>query len=108
MPPLNEILTFLAGVALRLVIPAALTLAAAALLRRLDARWQAQAGRAPLPPRTPCWEHHPCSPERAAACPAYGQTAVPCWQYFRDAQGNLKSQCLSCEVFRLAPAPVSA
>jgi hypothetical protein len=108
MPPLYELLTDLAGLALRLAVPAALTLAVSALLRRLDARWQAQAAPLPLPRRTPCWEVHHCSLERAAACPAYGQTSVPCWQCFRDAQGNLQTKCLNCEVFRQAPAPVSA
>jgi hypothetical protein len=99
-----------AGFALRLVLPVALTLAAGWLLRRLDARWQADAAAsAParrVGPVSPCWIQHQCSAERRAACPVFGQTAVPCWQFFRDARGNLRADCLTCDVLKQAPAPV--
>jgi hypothetical protein len=108
MPPLPELLAVLAGFAARLVVPVALTLLAAVLLRRLDARWQAQAAPRPLPAHTPCWELHQCTAERRAACPAYGQSTVPCWQFHRDARGNLQPDCLTCDVLRLAPAPQPA
>jgi hypothetical protein len=105
---LNGPLVLLAGVLVRLALPAGLTLALAWLLRRLDARWQAEAAAARPSfsgARTPCWETRQCSPERRAACAAYGQNALPCWQVFRDARGNLRTECLGCEVFHLAPAP---
>jgi hypothetical protein len=108
---LNGLLVLLAGVLVRLALPAGLTLALAWLLRRLDARWQAEAA-ATRPvcstTGTPCWETRQCPPERRATCAAYGQKALPCWQYFRDAQGNLRAECLGCEVFHLAPAPMPA
>jgi hypothetical protein len=102
---------FLAGVFVRLLLPAALTLGVAWLLHRLDVRWQAAAAAA-APRRSvgaqpPCWETHQCSPERRAVCPAYGQHAVACWQFFRDARGNLHADCLTCEVFQQAPAPLA-
>jgi hypothetical protein len=106
--PQPELLAVLAGFATRLLLPVGLTLLAAVLLRRLDAHWQAQAAPLPLPPRTPCWEVHQCSAERRAACPAHGQSAVPCWQFHRDARGNLKPECLNCEVLRQAPVPQPA
>jgi hypothetical protein len=104
-----DALAFLAGFVLRLALPVGLTLAAGWLLRRLDARWQSQAAAsAParrVGPTTPCWIQHQCSAERRAACPAFGQTGVPCWQFYRDARGNLRADCLTCDVLLQAPAP---
>lgn len=111
MPALNEWLLIVGGFFLRLVLPAALTTLAAWLLHRLDVRWQAEA-MAGAPRRsagnqTPCWETHACSAARQATCPAYGQTAVPCWQFFRDTHGNLRAACLTCAVLKNAPVAVA-
>jgi hypothetical protein len=101
----------LLGVLLRLGLPLAVTAWAVWVLRRLDARWQAEAKsiRMPLPAApVPCWDVRRCSAERRAACPAYARPDTPCWQVFRDPQGRLKDDCLDCEVFRGAPVPSPA
>ena len=43
--------------------------------------------RAGHPTRLGCYRAE--STHFSAACPAYGQTAVACWQFHRDARGNL-------------------
>jgi hypothetical protein len=59
-----------------------------------------------LAKRAPCWEQKQCSAEKRESCPAYVEKGVPCWQVLRDKQGNLKSGCLECEVFRQVSLPV--
>lgn len=113
---LHVALPFAAGLLLRLGIPLFLTLGLAWLLRRLDARWQAEArqlvssGKATparvLVPR--CWLLKDCPPERRRACPAFPESEVPCWQLFRDKQGRMLEMCLSCDVFLRAPVPQPA
>jgi hypothetical protein len=111
-----EGLVILGGVLIRLGVPVALTLALVWLLRGLDVRWQHEAllARAlkPRPARSqpPCWEIRQCSAERRAVCPVAlaGPDGVFCWQQFRDPQGHLKEACLTCAVFRMAPAPAAA
>jgi hypothetical protein len=109
---LEEIAVVIVGVLLRFAIPIALTMLAVWFFRRLDRRWQAEAQeRARLQiamaaaGRTPCWEQKQCSPAQREKCPVYGQQGVPCWQVFRDKDGNLKPTCLDCGVF--VDAPVS-
>ena len=97
----------LAGLALRLAIPLAVTAMVIALLRWLDAGWQAQ-GQAPAPAAPagpPCWEVKRCPPERRANCAAYMNPSVPCWQLLRAPNGDLRLPCLDCQVFRSAPMP---
>ncbi|HLF27633.1 MAG TPA: hypothetical protein VJG32_14960 [Anaerolineae bacterium] len=109
----EPVVVFLAGMALRFAIPLGLTILAVWWLRRLDARWQAEAKQqrvrilnADEIARYPrCWETRHCPPERMAACPAYAQPDVACWQVFRSASGRLKEDCLDCAVFHNAPAP---
>jgi hypothetical protein len=77
------------------------------VLRRLDARWQAEARRLALPaPALPagpaCWQVNGCAPQRRAACPGYLNSPSPCWQTFRDRDGNLRAGCLACEFFSQA------
>ncbi len=114
MSALEVVLIFVIGVVVRFAIPIALTIVAIWLFRKLDARWQAEAAErvraqmALMPAlRTPCWEQNQCPAERRATCPAYAQKDVPCWQVFRDKDGNLKLACLDCVVFRDAPVAVN-
>lgn len=112
---LNVVGTVILGVALRIALPVAGTVLIVLWLRWLDARWQEEAeghvaaGTALLPKvmRLPCWEINQCSPERRSNCPAYQNGNVPCWQLFRSPEGQLKEECLGCEVFRRAPLPVA-
>ena len=116
MDALNTLAVFLAGGLLRIGLPLAVTAVIVWLLRRLDARWQAEAewqrtlapAAAAVAPRVPCWVTNRCSAERRAACPIYGHAEVLCWQYFRGRQGYLREACLGCQVFRHAPIPVPA
>ncbi len=108
--PVQEMAAFIIGVLVRFVIPIALTLAAIWFFRKLDKRWQAEAEERmrlqmalATAQRTPCWEQKQCSAEQRATCPVYAQKGVPCWQVFRDREGNLKPACLECGVFRDAP-----
>ncbi len=93
------------GVLVRLALPLTLTVLVVVILRRLDARWQAEAGQpmvaAVTGPR--CWEVRGCPPENLTHCAAYGR-AEPCWQLFRAGDGRLREACLNCQVFALAPA----
>ena len=95
------------GLLLRLGVPALLLVAMVWLMRRLDARWQSEAGQpraAIRPPARQCWEVHQCSPERRATCVVPQHPQVPCWQQFRDRDGNLLAGCLACELFASLPA----
>lgn len=92
------------GFLLRLGIPVGLSILIGWLLRRLDARWQAEAESelAQLQARTtpaPCWEVHHCPPGMRQRCPAYNQPNVPCWEHQR-ANGQLQAACLTCKVRR--------
>jgi hypothetical protein len=109
---------------LRLGVPLAVTAAVVWWLRRLDARWQAEAeaksrralelkaaasGAAPpaAHPARPCWEERNCAESVREHCPAYLQPAVPCWLARRAADGHLPAACVGCDRFTPAPAPVA-
>ena len=125
MDALNPFTVFLIGVVVRVGIPLGATALLIWLLRRLDARWEAEAraasqripapAPAPAAPppegdlrRVPCWEVNDCSAEQHTICPIYGRSDVLCWQYFRDKQGHLREACLGCQVFRNTPTLVPA
>jgi len=108
---LTTALLALAGLLIRYGLPILFMGATVWLLRRLDARWQAEARGTPVaaPPvmaGPACWQVNGCAPDRRAECPAFLNAATPCWQVFRDHNGNLRAGCLVCEFFRAAPAPV--
>lgn len=108
METITAILAVLAGLALRLVIPIAITAVAIYFLRRLDIRWKAEAEKQLLLPvveKPKCWEINGCSAEKRATCKGY-QSNQPCWQAFRENNGYLQDRCLGCDVFRKAPVPV--
>lgn len=104
---LNPLLAVIAGLALRLAIPIAVTALAVYILHRVDERWQEEAAQLPAPPpleKIRCWEIHNCSPEKMRDCPAPA-SAEPCWQIRRLSNGYLREECLDCDVFRQAPIP---
>jgi hypothetical protein len=100
------ILSSVLGIAIRLVLPLAVTLLVAYGLRRLDQRWQEEAAARQTGPMSfiRCWVLNDCPDEKRANCPVFQEKNLPCWQVFRDEAGRLPSQCLGCEVFRRAPA----
>jgi len=104
---IDTLLAFIIGIGLRVAIPVAVTVIAIYLLRRLDARWQAEADQEiPAPVVKPeCWKIKECPPEQRKVCPAITQTQ-PCWQFFRKPNGYLQETCLGCDVFRQSPPPV--
>jgi len=105
----NMLLTIITGLFLRIGLPIAATALVIFFLRKLDNRWRAEAKLNLLVPvaaaSQPCWDVKNCSQEQKQNCAASKQTAVPCWQFYRTAQGTLKETCLGCDVFRLAPLP---
>ena len=109
MDTLTPLFAVIAGFALRLAIPIAITAIAIYFLRRLDIRWQAEAEAQLLQPvveKPKCWEVHNCPPEKRETCAGY-QSEQPCWQAFREENGYLQERCLGCNVFREAPIPVN-
>ena len=105
---MNTLSSLLAGFFLRILLPVGVTLLAILLLRRLDRRWQKEARSLPVVNQAgkPCWEVKGCPPAGRKACPAATRLEIPCWQIFRTKDGVMKEDCLDCDVFRQAPAPV--
>jgi len=105
---INSLLAVVIGLALRFAIPIVITALAVAFLRKLDARWQAEGENTSLDMEAPkCWEVKNCTPEERAKCEA-AHSNMPCWQAKRLPNGYLREECLDCEVFYKAPAPVHA
>jgi hypothetical protein len=113
MDGLTSVLAVLAGILLRFGVPILVMIAAVYFLRRLDIRWQEEA-RQQLPkvpvyaPQIPCWEAKGCPPEKRQHCAEFLNPEIPCWQQFRGNDGQLKEDCLDCNVFHNAPVPVIA
>jgi len=104
---MNSLLVIVLGLILRIGVPVSVTALFFFFLRRLDERWQKEALAIPvISTQRPCWEVKGCSEERRKDCTAFKQKNIPCWQTFRTKNGLLREECLGCEVFRLAPAPV--
>jgi hypothetical protein len=133
MEVLMDVLVILGMFLLRLGLPLALVLVVGYWLRRLDARWEAEARRQrpvvtpePLPTAwptsmpaavwatgpasavdvfgLPCWQLRGCDPARREQCPAYHQPDVPCWLARSEAEGALPAGCATCLIFA-ATAP---
>lgn len=102
---INAFLALSVGLFLRLALPLAITVLVVAVLRRLDARWQAEAANMPALPDAKCWQVKNCPPEQRENCTA-ATSNQPCWQERRLKNGYLREECLSCEVFEQAPVPV--
>lgn len=106
METIISFLAVLAGLLLRLAIPIAGTAIIIYLLRKLDARWQAEAQLSPVSaPKVECWKTKGCSPAQQKNCIA-ASSPLPCWQVFRQPNGYLRKECISCGVFVDAPIPV--
>ncbi|GAB4542606.1 MAG: hypothetical protein Fur002_13160 [Anaerolineales bacterium] len=102
---MNAILTVLLGISVRLVIPILATALIVFWLHRLDTKWQAQAEKErelAQKGSTPCWKQEGFSAEESLQRAALSESA--CWQANRAADGHLMETCLTCEVFRAAPA----
>lgn len=99
---------------LRLGVPLAITLAVAYLLRRLDAKWQAEAwlkrevsrarGKTSAEPELlkveqPCWDLKGCDESVRAKCPTAKIPNIPCWIARHQVEGRLPAECYNCDVF---------
>ena len=105
MDTLTTFLYMIAGLLLRLAIPIAATILVVILLRKLDKRWQAEAEFQPVTIEKPeCWKIKGCLPEQIENCKG-AQSPLPCWQVFRQPNGYLQEECISCKVFIDAPTP---
>lgn len=101
------------GILLRIGIPFAITFLLAFSLRRLDAKWRAEArkvepGEVVLHQmwlNDPCWEEKDCVKEQREKCPAYIQTEKTCWEAYRE-NGILNPKCLECEYRKELLIPV--
>jgi hypothetical protein len=108
MNTLTSILVILTGILLRLVVPLVLTALVVIVLRKLDARWQAEAERESkmlLNGEVHCWKEEGLPSSEIKLRLTKGER--PCWQSCRLSNGNLREKCLDCEVFHDAPVPVS-
>jgi hypothetical protein len=110
---METLLTVFIGLFARILVPVVLTSILVVLLGRLDARWKAEAQKQLANPRLsaaqkPCWEVRGCSEESKKNCRAYANSDVPCWQVYRNKNGDLREGCLGCTVFLDAPVPVRA
>jgi hypothetical protein len=113
---MDEILVVVGLFILRLGVPLAIMLAIGYGLRRLDARWEAEATarreREAVPPAVqalktaeqPCWEIKGCDDESRAKCPACKAWDIPCWVARLRATGRLPVECHSCALFALSPS----
>ncbi len=119
--PYVEVAAMIGLFMLRLGVPLAITVLVTWGLKRLDARWQADAeakravlavdaGRlqparmkAPIAAQTACWEAHACSSATCAGCAAYASPNLPCWMARLRSTGRLPGKCYGCAFFRTRP-----
>jgi hypothetical protein len=105
METLTPTLAIIAGLLLRLAIPILGTIVLVYFLRKLDAHWQAEAQRNPVVvEKFECWKVKGCSEAQRKNCLG-ANSALPCWQAYRQPNGYLQERCISCEVFTNAPIP---
>ncbi len=102
---ITSFLAILTGLLVRLAIPIAGTIILIYFLRTLDAHWQAEAQLpAAAAHKAECWKVKGCSSARKKNCAA-ASSPLPCWQVFRQPNGYLREDCISCPVFIDAPLP---
>lgn len=106
----------------RLGIPVVVIAMVSYWLRRVDARWAAEASayqRAKAWPEQrvlpmilqkpaldpPCWERRGCSPLQQAQCAAGQQPCLPCWLARLRQEGQLPASCTTCALFALPVHP---
>ena len=103
---MNTLQVLVTGVLLRLIVPLAITILVVIVLRKLDARWQAEAEneRAMLvKDKMPCWKEQGFSMDEIKL--RVEKDNQPCWQTHRLSSGYLREACLDCEIFLSAPIP---
>ena len=107
MQTFTSILAVIAGLLIRLAIPLALTILLIFFLRKLDAHWQKEAEELAVlsAQKVECWKIKGCPPEEVENCVG-ANSPLPCWQAFRLPNGYLREECLTCEIFTSAPAPM--
>ncbi len=101
---------------LRIGVPLGVTLIVAYFLRRLDAKWQAEAwaeweasqpqdeliaDAMSLQSGEPCWSLKGCDETARANCAAPKQPSIPCWLARRRSEGKLPAECYNCARFSL-------
>ena len=101
------------GFILRLGIPIGITLLLSWGLKRLDAKWRAEAiaevqkaDDVLAQPSSaylsgPCWTLVDCPPTKRESCPAYQNPEMPCWEY-RRTNGTYAKTCTTCTVWQQA------
>ena len=108
METLSPTLVILIGLALRILVPLALTALAVYALRKLDAHWQAEARdekKVPAIDEILCMKIQGLSDDQMKSRMVL--SAQPCWQAQRSANGYLNEACLDCEVFLKTTAPTA-
>ena len=104
---MNTLLILITGVALRLVVPLAMTVLIVYILHRLDVRWQIEAENEralQVKDDMPCWKQQGLSVDEINIRSAKNNQL--CWQTHRLSNGYLREACLDCEVFLSAPIPM--
>lgn len=115
---MEELATFggiILGLLIRIGLPLGLTFLLGWFLRRLDAKWRAEAmhEKAEAISQTreisgleqdflytiwssdPCWVENNCPPEERIKCEAFQQADKPCWEVFRN-NGSFSKECTEC------------
>ena len=112
---LNAIAALLIGILIRFGLPILITALVVWSLRRLDARWQAEIEERKIQSldevevqKIQCWDLKNCAEIEREECVAYQNPAIPCWQQFRNGRGELREECLECEIFRITPITIAA
>jgi hypothetical protein len=112
---LNAVAALLIGIMIRFGLPILITALVVWTLKRLDARWQAEIDERRIQSmegvaiqEIKCWELQNCLEEERGDCVAFQNPAIPCWQHFRNGQGELREDCLECEIFRITPITIAA
>ena len=105
METIISFLIILGGAILRLAVPILGTILLIFLLRKLDNRWQVEAELQSMAIEKPeCWKIKGCDSAQASQCQG-ASSPLPCWQAYRQQNGYLNEECLSCTVFTEAPVP---
>lgn len=110
-----EVLEVVFGVLLRVLLPLAITLGVALILKRFDDRWRAEslqesirlAGASGSLQSLNCWDAFGCSAETRAGCRAFSDKSKPCWEIM-SADGKLQESCKACPFRKQKLAAVTA
>lgn len=111
MDTLNSTITLVLGLLFRLAVPVCITAVIVWVLKKLDAHWQAESKQevsllSSSVKNPGCWNVHNCSEEKRAGCNAFAHPETPCWQVFRERNGQLQENCLGCHIFKEALVPI--